>query len=703
MAFYLKSNLKNDVMGGLSAAIITLPVALGFGLTSGLGPFAGMISAIILGLLSVIFGGTDTQISTPTGSMTVVVALIVSQEIALAGTLADAMQTLVLIFALAGVFQLVLGFLRFGAAIRYVPFSVVSGFMSGIGIIIIILQIKDVFGVYDSGYSSVSSVVYHIGYFFEHANWYSVAFGLGTVACIFIVKKIKKELPASLIALVGLSLIAFLINADVKLLGPITPQSVNIWESFGLDGLNEVVIMRIVIAAISLAVLGSLNTLLTSLVADRLTQTVHNSDKELMGQGIGNLIAALFGGFPGSGATACTVANINAGGRTRLSGIVSSLVLLCVLLFASDLSAAIPKAVLGGILIHIGIIIIDFNSIKSLFKIHRVDASIMILVLLLTVFWNLVYAVILGLIFASFHFMKRMSDVVEEDTNKSRVDELVNDVIGRFNDKIIRSLIQLIVVIADIDGHTNRSRSVVEDFLKSSAKPDQIINYLAFYDDLIDRQIRVGKKKTGLFKKNSMNSVKVLKICTQVQEKQLILTKLLEYINSGKEPSIQELEFVDLVGEIFEIPKEKVDQAKVIASSEHDLPEESTRIIREIKDFDQYVLIKNLKGPVFFGFSHRFLVAMRNINPDIRVVVFNMSFVPFMDHSGARTFDEVIQFLNGQKIPVCFSGLSEENYSLLSGLNLIPTAVPEERVFKSIEDCIIWLNEPGHLENKPNR
>ncbi|MDP4663807.1 MAG: SulP family inorganic anion transporter [Salibacteraceae bacterium] len=552
MAFYTKANLKNDIRGGIAAAIITLPVALGFGLTTGLGPFAGMVSAVILGLLSVIFGGTDTQISSPTGSMTVVVALIVAQEIAIAGSLQAAFPVLVIIFAMTGLIQVLLGLFKFGAIIRYVPFSVVSGFMSGIGIIIIVLQLKDVFGVYDSGFNSVSQVIFHLDYFVSNANWVAVALGLGTVASIVISQKIKKNLPASLIALLGLSTIAYFANLDVKFLGSIAGDSLDGWSKFGFEALNADAAFRIVMAAGSLAFLGSLNTLLTSLVADRLTQSMHDSDKELIGQGIGNFVAGIFGGFPGSGATACTVANIHAGGRNRLSGVISALILLSILLFASNLSSSIPNAVLAGILMHIGFVLIDFKSLKNLIKVRRVDELIMLIVLVLTVFWNLLFAVIIGLILASIHFMKRMSDVVEQGTNLSKVDKIVVQVIESFTDST---------------------------------------------------------------------------------------------------------------------------------------------------EFSKKVLVKSIKGPVFFGFSSRFLKSMREVSDDVEAVVFNMSEVPYMDHSGVRTFIEVVQFLLERNVNVCFSELNKENHKLFVESDLIPKMVSDDHVFDSVEECIMWLNEPGNLQN----
>ena len=705
MTFFQKDNFRQDLFGGISAGIVTLPVALAYGVATGLGPIAGMYTAIILGLIAVVFGGTDTQISSPVGAMTVVVAFIIATEVSISGSIEKALPVLIVMFALTGLIQMLMGLFKVGANIRYVPYTVVSGFMSGIGIIIMVLQVKDIFGVYNSDYNSVSSILMHFDHFIQNANWYAFVVAGLTIAIIYLFPLLTKRVPSSLIALISVTSIVYFFNLDVHSLGEVEIHFSHFEMSFFDQIFKSDVLFRILLAAFSLAILGSINTLLTSVVADKMTHTVHNSNKELFGQGLGNFVAGIFGGFPGSGAVACTVANIQSGGRNKISGVISSLFLLVILLFGSHLAAVIPNAVLGGILFHIGLVIIDFKTLKKVGKISKADNFVMFTVLILTVFWNLVYAVIIGLVIASFHFMKRMSDVVEQDTNKSRVDELVNEVIGRFNDKLIRALIQLFVLIADLDGHTNKSRVVVENFLKGRVHVDQMRQYLDFYDDLIERQIQVSDKKAGLHKKNAMSSVKVLKICTQIntelesREKQFILRRLIEYVNNGSAPTIQELEFVDLVGDVFGISKEVVAEAKEIASSEDRITEESTRIIRDIKGFEKHVLIKNLKGPIFFGFSHRFLISMRNISEDTRAVVFNMSFVPFMDHSGVRTFAEVVQFLKQKEIEVCFSGLSEENLQLLRGVDLIPNTVPEKCVFKSIEECVMWLNEPGQIRS----
>ncbi len=548
----ITSNIKGDITGGISAGIVTLPVALAYGVATGMGPAAGMYTAVILGLLAAIFGGTNTQISCPTGAMTVVVAFIVGQEVSLAGSLEKALPILIIIFLLTGIFQILIGVFRFGLNIRYVPYSVVSGFMSGIGIIIILLQVKDVTGVYNDEIRSIPSILMNMGHFVMNVHWETLVLSSATLIIIYTTPKISKKIPGGLAALIIVSAVSYFAGFDVKRLGDISFDLSHLSMSLSFDGLNSEAIARIALASFSLALLGSINTLLTSVVADKMTKTMHNSNRELIGQGVGNLIAGLFGGFPGSGATACTVANIQAGGQTKLSGVISSVFLLVVLLFGMDLAGQIPYSVLGGILVYIGVVLIDTETLKKINKIPKADNFVMLTVLTLTVLWNLLYAVLLGLIFAAFYFMKKMADVVEVDTEKTKVDSIVDQVIKSFQDD---------------------------------------------------------------------------------------------------------------------------------------------------KGFGSKVLIKTIKGPVFFGFSSRFLVSMRNIPNNIQAVVFDLSLVPYMDHSGLRTFMEVIQFLSEKKVNICFSSVGRLNLQLLQDFEIVPKLVDERHIFESVEECIMWLKEPGHLEN----
>jgi len=420
MSVFAKDNLRGDVLGGISAGIVTLPVALAYGVATGLGPMAGMITAVILGFLASVFGGTNTQISCPTGAMTVVVSFIIVKEINLAGSLEEALPVLIVIFILTGVLQMLLGIFKLGMNIRYVPYAVISGFMSGIGIIIIILQMRDVFGVYDGAHGSVTEILMNIGHFINNAHWETLFLASLTILIIFLFPYLTKRIPGSLVALIVVTSISVVFSLDVKRLGEVELHLAHFDFHYGDQIFQPQALMRISLAAVSLAFLGSVNTLLTSVVADKMTSTMHNSNRELFGQGLGNLVAGVFGGFPGSGAAACTVANIQSGGRNKISGIVSSTFLLIILLFGMHIAAVIPHAVLGGILVHIGVVLIDKDTLKNMRKIPKPDNIVMLTVLILTVFWNLLYAVVIGFVFASLYFMKKMADVVETDTPKNQ-------------------------------------------------------------------------------------------------------------------------------------------------------------------------------------------------------------------------------------------------------------------------------------------
>jgi gliding motility-associated-like protein len=351
--------------------------------------------------------------------------------------------------------------------------------------------------------------------------------------------------------------------------------------------------------------------------------------------------------------------------------------------------------------VHIGFILIDIKTLRNLSAIGKADNLIMLTVLVLTVTWNLVFAVLIGLVMASFHFMKRMSDVVEQDTQRTRVDELVSETIERFNDKIIRSLIQLFAILADMKATNEKGRIVVERFLRSRVAAERIKGYLDSYDSLLDDRLKVTDKNGSQRKKTSMNSVKVLKICTLInndlerEEKFYLLIRLAEFVNADQDASEQEWDFVHVVAEVFGLSNEELILAKYLASSDLRVDKHEDAALRDAQSFESSVLIKNIKGPVFFGFSHRFLVSMRNIAPEIKVVVLNMAFVPFMDHSGVRTFMEVATFLSNKGVQVCFSGLSERNLALLKGAGVIPQLVKNDHVFDTIQNCIIWLNQPG--------
>jgi sulfate permease, SulP family len=392
------NNLRGDIYGGLTAAVVALPLALAFGVTSGVGPLAGMYGAIIVGFFAAIFGGTPAQVSGPTGPMTVVMTAIVihfAHNPAMAFT----------IVMLGGVFQILFAVLKFGRYINLVPYPVISGFMSGIGCIIIILQLAPFVGQAGAGgpLKSILALPELL------SQIHSSALILGVVALgivWFIPQRLSRYIPGPLLALLlGTTLSYFLLN-DVTIIGEI-PSGL---PSIQLPVFSIEEFAMIIKYSLVLAFLGSIDSLLTSLIADSITRTHHKSDRELFGQGIGNIVSGMFGGLPGAGATMRTVVNVRAGGRTPISGALHALVLLLMVLGLGALAEHIPHAVLAGILLKVGFDIVDWKYLSRIRSAPRSGMLIMLTTFLLTVLVDLITAVAVGTVMASLLFVKRMSD-----------------------------------------------------------------------------------------------------------------------------------------------------------------------------------------------------------------------------------------------------------------------------------------------------
>ena len=397
------NSLKGDFFGGLTAGIVALPLALAFGVASGAGAAAGLYGAIALGFFAALFGGTPTQISGPTGPMTVVFAATV---VAFPGNY----NAIFAVVFLAGALQILFGWLKLGNFVRYIPYPVISGFMSGIGVIIILLQFHPLLGA--SSVSAPLEALLKLPGAMAQVNWYSLGLGTLTMAIVFLTPpKITRTIPSPLLALVAGSLLAMFFDMPVAKIGEIPiglPKIV--LPLFPIELVAKVVPM-----ALALAVLGTIDSLLTSVVADSMTKTRHNSNKELLGQGFGNMAASLIGGLPGAGATMQTVVNIKAGGSTRISGMIHAALLLAILLGLGVYAALIPLSVLAGILIKVGIDILDYRLLKIIRKIPRQDLIVMLTVFLITVFVDLIVAVGVGVTLASLLLTYRL-------TRMSRID-----------------------------------------------------------------------------------------------------------------------------------------------------------------------------------------------------------------------------------------------------------------------------------------
>ncbi len=490
----LFSNIKGDAFGGITAGIVALPLALAFGVSSGLGPTAGLYGAIFISFFAALFGGTNTQISGPTAPMTAVSMIVIAGIIAANnGDVTKALPVILTVFLLAGLMQIGLGALGLGKYIRYIPYPVVSGFMTAIGVIILLTQILPSLGYYpkedmefvnqfkpqaeevmlenilkeEAGEgilvledfketinrahgisqadilkesqtlaakdaSGTYGAIKALPRALKNINWLELILALGTIFIIYGFKRITKAVPSTLVALIVMSGIAVGFGLDYRPIEEIPSglpiPNLEIFTQFSLSSITPYIF-----TALTLSLLGAIDSLLTSVVADNMTKTKHKPNKELVGQGIGNSIAAIFGGIPGAGATIRTVVNITSGGKTKLSGMIAGILLLVILLALGPIASKIPAAVLAGILITVGIGVMDYKGLKAIPSLPRdiklgpiklsSEVLIMLIVLLLSTFWDLIYAVGIGLIIASLMFMKKIGDLTAERSDVESLKE----------------------------------------------------------------------------------------------------------------------------------------------------------------------------------------------------------------------------------------------------------------------------------------
>ena len=535
------NNLRGDVFGGITAGVVALPLALAFGVQSGAGPVAGLYGAIAIGIFAAIFGGTSTQVSGPTGPMTVISALVVAKAIEEYGSLEAGMGFIICIFVLAGIVQILFGLLQLGAYIKYIPYPVVSGFMSGIGGIIILLQIFPFLG--QASPKKVLDVITHIPDAIPLINWEAVLISSSTIAIIYLFPRFTKAVPSTLVALISMTIVTASMGLEVPVIGPI-PTSLPELNLGAIVNIHATDITLIVELALTLALLGAIDSLLTSVIADNITKTKHHSNRELVGQGIGNIIAGCIGGLPGAGATMRTIVNINAGGQTPLSGVAHGVLLLGTLLGLGNYAQEIPIPVLAGILITVGVGIIDYKGLRHIKSVPRTDAVVMLIVLGMTVFVDLIQAVATGLILSSILFMKQMSDQLSSEV----------------------------------------------------------------------KILPIKENCRQWWKENIPDSIA------------------------------------------------------------------------------EKIYVKHFPGPIFFGFAPA-LQAMADSLPDVRVVVFRMMNVPYIDQTGLYALEEVVLSLEKRNIAVVITGLKNQPYRMLQRINLVPGLIPENYLFDKVEDCIQWLGE----------
>ncbi|WP_354695404.1 SulP family inorganic anion transporter [Elongatibacter sediminis] len=392
------SHLRGDLFGGVTAAIIALPLALAFGVASGAGPVAGLWGAACVGLFASLFGGTPSQISGPTGPMTIVAASVFTQ-------FAQQPAVAFTVVMMTGGFQILFGYLRLGRFVNLMPYPVISGFLTGVGCILIIMQLDPFLGY--PGQPSVINALSVLPNDLAQPNVHALIIGLVAFGIVLLpANRLTRVVPSPLLALLVASLMVPLLPG-----APVLAEVPSGLPELQIPAIDFAQFNDMLIAAAVLAALGSIDSLLTSLVADNMTRTFHDSDKELSGQGIGNLIAGVLGGIPGAGATIRTLANIQAGGRTALSGIVHAGLLVGIALGLGPLVTYIPYAALAGLLFKVGIDVIDWRFLRRLHRAPRTDAVLMVVVLILTVVVDVVTAVGVGVVIASLVFVKDMAEV----------------------------------------------------------------------------------------------------------------------------------------------------------------------------------------------------------------------------------------------------------------------------------------------------
>lgn len=435
MAFIETNNIKGDVFGGITAGIVALPLALAFGIqafsgvdspeASSMGALAGLVGATLLGFFAALFGGTHSQISGPTGPMTVITASIVSGAWASSqGNISAVILSMSLAGIFCGLFQAIFGLIRIGKYVRYIPYPVLSGFMSGIGVIIILQQIYPIIGK-KSPASTLDMIINFPAALADGVSVIALALGLACISLIVLVPKVTKKVPATLVALIAVTVVSLFTNLDSSLTIGNIPAGLPMpfFTKVQLDGIDWASVLEAsLVPGLTLAGLGSIDTLLTSVVADNITKTKHNSNQELIGQGIGNAVAGLFCGLAGAGATMRTVVNVKSGGRTQISGMIHAVLLLAILLGLGSLVKYVPLSVLAGILITVGWGIIDFRGFKDILRIPKSDAFVMMVVFLMTVFVDLLTAVGIGMVIACVLFMKRAGDLVENSYSAKALD-----------------------------------------------------------------------------------------------------------------------------------------------------------------------------------------------------------------------------------------------------------------------------------------
>ena len=405
---YNKETIMADVMAGIIVGIVALPLAIAFGIASGVSPEKGIITAIVAGFLISVFGGSKVQIGGPTGAFIVIVYGIIETY---------GIQGLAIATFMAGIFLILLGVLKLGTIIKYIPYPIIIGFTSGIGVTIFTTQVKDLLGLTIDKMPAdfIGKWISYIENITTLDIW-STAVGVLSIIIILITPKFSKKIPGSLVAIIVMTIAVLLAKnycgietvqtiGDRFSISSELPEAVPLWESLNID-----TIRGLLSPAITIAILGAIESLLSAAVADGVIGDHHNSNTELIGQGIANLVSPIFGGIPATGAIARTMTNINNGGRTPIAGIVHAIVLLLIFLFLMPLAQYIPMACLAGVLVVVSYNMCGWRSFAAQLHNPKSDVAVLLVTFLLTVIFDLTIAIEIGIVLACLLFMRRMAE-----------------------------------------------------------------------------------------------------------------------------------------------------------------------------------------------------------------------------------------------------------------------------------------------------
>ncbi len=415
---YDKKTLSADIMAGIIVGIVALPLAIAFAIASGVTPEKGIITAVVAGLIISVFGGSKVQIGGPTGAFIIIIYGIIQQY---------GIEGLTIATLMAGAFLVLFGLLRLGTIIKYIPYPIIVGFTSGIAVTIFTTQIKDLFGLQITNIPS--DFIEKWGAYAQNINTidlWSALIGILSVIIIAIMPRFSKKIPGSLVAIIIMTILALVLKntlgiTSIETIGDRFAIS-NQLPDAQVPQMSWETIKGLVSPALTIAILGAIESLLSATVADGVIGDHHDSNTELMAQGLANIAAPLFGGIPATGAIARTMTNINNGGKTPISGIVHAVVLLLIFLFLMPLAQYIPMACLAGVLVIVSYGMSGWRSFKELMKNPKSDVAVLLITFFLTIIFDLTIAIEVGLIIACLLFMKRMAETTDVKVIMDEID-----------------------------------------------------------------------------------------------------------------------------------------------------------------------------------------------------------------------------------------------------------------------------------------